>query len=92
MTARHQLRIGNRRLGRDRTPIDAVPAPPCEKRETEARRAERINDGVGIVKQLRARTMCFATRLSRRRISLAVRALPVLRLQEHLDRSRREEK
>ncbi|MBA2264416.1 MAG: helix-turn-helix domain-containing protein, partial [Chloroflexi bacterium] len=28
MTARHQLRIGNRRLGRDRSPIDATPATP----------------------------------------------------------------
>jgi hypothetical protein len=27
MTARHQIRIGNRRLGRDRAAIDATPAP-----------------------------------------------------------------
>src|SRR5687767_11788020 len=49
MTARHQLRIGNRRLGRDRTPIDAVPAPPVgetlqaarERKGVDLYRAER---------------------------------------------------
>ena len=49
MTARHQLRIGNRRLGRDRTPIDATPAPPVgetlqlarERKGVDLFRAER---------------------------------------------------
>lgn len=49
MTARHQLRIGNRRLGRDRTPIDATPAPPIgetlqlarERKGVDLFRAER---------------------------------------------------
>jgi cytoskeletal protein RodZ len=49
MTARHQIRIGNRRLGRDRTPIDATPAPPVgetlqaarERKGVDLYRAER---------------------------------------------------
>ena len=49
MTARHQLRIGNRRLGRDRAPIDATPAPPVgetlqaarERKGVDLYRAER---------------------------------------------------
>jgi hypothetical protein len=49
MTARHQFRIGNRRLGRDRTPIDATPAPPVgetlqaarERKGVDLYRAER---------------------------------------------------
>jgi len=48
MTARHQLRLG-RRLGRDRTPIDATPAPPVgetlqlarERKGVDLYRAER---------------------------------------------------
>lgn len=49
MTARHQLRIGNRRIGRDRAPIDATPAPPLgetlqlarERKGVDLYRAER---------------------------------------------------
>ncbi len=49
MTARHQLRIGGRRLGRERTPIDATPAPPVgetlqaarERKGVDLYRAER---------------------------------------------------
>ena len=49
MTARHQLRIGGRRLGRDRTAIDATPAPPVgetlqaarERKGVDLYRAER---------------------------------------------------
>ncbi len=49
MTARRQLRIGNRRLGRDRAPIDATPAPPIgetlqlarERKGVDLFRAER---------------------------------------------------
>ena len=49
MTARHQLRIGNRRLGRDRAPIDATAAPPVgetlqlarERKGVDLFRAER---------------------------------------------------
>ena len=49
MTARHQMRIGNRRLGRDRSPIDATPAPPVgetlqlarERKGVDLFRAER---------------------------------------------------
>ena len=49
MTARHQLRIGNRRLGRDRGPIDATPATPVgetlqlarERKGVDLFRAER---------------------------------------------------
>jgi cytoskeletal protein RodZ len=48
MTARHQLRLG-KRLGRDRTPIDATPAPPVgetlqlarERKGVDLYRAER---------------------------------------------------
>ena len=49
MTARQQLRLGNRRLGRDRAPIDATPAPPIgetlqlarERKGVDLYRAER---------------------------------------------------
>src|SRR4051795_10955130 len=49
MTCRHQLRIGNRRVGRDRTAIDATPAPPVgetlqlarERKGVDLYRAER---------------------------------------------------
>jgi cytoskeletal protein RodZ len=49
MTARHQLRIGNRRLGRDRATIDATPAPRIgetlqlarERKGVDLYRAER---------------------------------------------------
>lgn len=49
MTARHQLRIGNRRLGRDRAPVDATSAPPIgetlqlarERKGVDLYRAER---------------------------------------------------
>ncbi|MGI8928823.1 MAG: RodZ domain-containing protein [Candidatus Limnocylindrales bacterium] len=49
MSARQQLRIGNRRLGRDRAPIDATPAPPVgetlqlarERKGVDLFRAER---------------------------------------------------
>ena len=49
MTTRHQLRIGNRRLGRERAPIDATPAPPVgetlqlarERKGVDLYRAER---------------------------------------------------
>jgi len=49
MTARHQFRIGNRRLGRVRAPIDATPAPPVgetlqlarERKGVDLYRAER---------------------------------------------------
>lgn len=49
MTARHQIRVGNRRLGRDRAPIDATPAPTTgemlqaarEKKGVDLYRAER---------------------------------------------------
>ena len=49
MTARHQLRIGNRRLGRDRSPIDATPPTPVgetlqlarERKGVDLFRAER---------------------------------------------------
>ncbi|HUH16616.1 MAG TPA: helix-turn-helix domain-containing protein, partial [Methylomirabilota bacterium] len=49
MTARHQLRIGNRRIGRDRAPIDATAAPPIgetlqlarERKGVDLLRAER---------------------------------------------------
>jgi cytoskeletal protein RodZ len=49
MTARHQLRIGNRRIGRDRAPIDATAAPPIgetlqlarERKGVDLFRAER---------------------------------------------------
>ncbi len=49
MSARQQLRIGNRRLGRYRTPIDATPAPPVgetlelarERKGVDLFRAER---------------------------------------------------
>lgn len=49
MTARHQFRIGNRRLGRDRSAIDAMPAPPVgetlqlarERKGVDLYRAER---------------------------------------------------
>jgi hypothetical protein len=44
MTARHQLRIGGRRLGRDRAPIDASPAPPVG----EALQAARERKGVDL--------------------------------------------
>src|SRR6188508_3776411 len=48
MTARHQLRLG-KRLGRDRAPIDATPAPPVgetlqlarERKGVDLYRAER---------------------------------------------------
>jgi hypothetical protein len=49
MTARHHIRIGNRRLGRDRTAIDATPAPRLsetlqlarERKGVDLYRAER---------------------------------------------------
>lgn len=49
MSARQQLRIGNRRVGRDRAPIDATPAPPVgetlqlarERKGVDLFRAER---------------------------------------------------
>jgi cytoskeletal protein RodZ len=50
MTARHQIRVGGRRLGRDRgTPIDATPAPSLgetlylarERKGVDLYRAER---------------------------------------------------
>jgi cytoskeletal protein RodZ len=49
MTARHQLRIGNRRLGRDRAQIDSAPAPRIgetlqlarERKGVDLYRAER---------------------------------------------------
>lgn len=49
MTCRHQLRIGNRRVGRDRAAIDATPAPPVgetlqlarERKGVDLYRAER---------------------------------------------------
>ncbi len=50
MTARHQIRVGGRRLGRDRgAPIDATPAPPLgevlrlarERKGVDLYRAER---------------------------------------------------
>lgn len=49
MTARHQIRVGNRRLGRDRAAIDATPAPPVgetlqlarERKGVDLFRAER---------------------------------------------------
>lgn len=44
MTARHQVRIGNRRLGRDRTAIDATPAP----RLGEVLQLARENKGVDL--------------------------------------------
>jgi cytoskeletal protein RodZ len=44
MTARHQLRIGNRRLGRDRNAIDATPAP----RVGDSLQAARERKGVDL--------------------------------------------
>ncbi len=49
MTARHHIRIGNRRLGRERAAIDATPAPPLgevlqlarERKGVDLYRAER---------------------------------------------------
>ena len=49
MTARHQIRVGNRRLGRERAAIDATPAPTTgemlqaarEKKGVDLYRAER---------------------------------------------------
>ncbi len=49
MTARHQIRVGSRRIGRDRSPIDATPAPAVgellqaarEKKGVDLYRAER---------------------------------------------------
>ena len=49
MSARHQLRIGNRRLGRDRAPIDVTSGPPVgetlqlarERKGVDLYRAER---------------------------------------------------
>lgn len=49
MSARQQLRIGNRRLGRDRAPLDATPTPPVgdslqlarERKGVDLFRAER---------------------------------------------------
>ncbi len=49
MSARQQLRLGNRRLGRDRTPVETTPAPPVgetlqlarERKGVDLYRAER---------------------------------------------------
>lgn len=43
MTARHQLRIGNRRLGRDRAPIDATPAPRVGEMLQSARERKGVD-------------------------------------------------
>lgn len=43
MTARHQLRIGNRRLGRDRSPIDSTPATPVGEQLQLARERKGVD-------------------------------------------------
>jgi cytoskeletal protein RodZ len=43
MTARHNIRIGNRRLGRDRAAIDATPAPPVGEMLQNARERKGVD-------------------------------------------------
>jgi cytoskeletal protein RodZ len=43
MASRPQIRIGNRRLGRDRAPIDATPAPPVGETLQQARERKGVD-------------------------------------------------
>src|SRR5258707_667736 len=43
MSARQQLRLGNRRLGRDRQPVETTPAPPVGETLQQARERKGVD-------------------------------------------------